>query len=148
MSERIRTVTALLVIGASIAITITVLAIDSSGATDRVHALAERLKCPVCTSESVADSPSQVSRDLYDLIEEQIADGWTDEEVVGFFIDTYGEQVLLDPKTGGAGAVLWIAPIAALAVGGAVIAGRRSRGDREVTDDERRRIAAALEERR
>ncbi len=146
MSERIRTITALLVIGASLCITVVVLTVGSSGATNRVHALAEQLKCPVCTSESVADSPSQVSRDLYDLIEEQVADGWTDDEVIGFFIATYGQQVLLDPKSSGAGVVLWIAPITALAVGGAVIAGRRSLNDREITDAEEQRIAAALKE--
>lgn len=147
MSERIRTVIALVVIGASLAITIVVLTIGSQGATDRVHALAERLKCPICTSESVADSPSQVSRDLYGLIEEQVADGWTDNEVIEFFIATYGDQVLLDPKARGTGAVLWVAPIAALAVGGAVIAGRRTHTSRRVSDVERERIATALEER-
>ncbi len=147
LSDRIRTITALLVIAASLAITVVVLATGSSDSPDRVHALAERLKCPICTSESVADSPSQVARDLYELIEEQVADGWTDDEIVEFFIDTYGEQVLLDPKAGGAGAVLWIAPIAALAIGGVVIAGRHARNDREITDAEKERIAAELEKR-
>lgn len=147
MSDRIRSLIALAVIGSSVAIVIAVLAFGTPDATDRTHALAVRLKCPVCTSESVADSPSQVSRDLYDLIAEQVADGWTDDEVIEFFVATYGEQVLLDPKTGGAGAVLWIAPVAALAVGGAVIAGRRATSPRRVSDEERRRVAEALEER-
>lgn len=146
MSERIRTLTALTVIAASLAVMIGLLAINSTERTDRVHALAERLQCPICTSESIADSPSQVARDLYQLIEEQVADGWTDDQVVEFFIATYGEQVLLDPKRGGTGAVLWIAPIAALAIGGAVIFGRRARDHRQVSDAERARIAAALEE--
>ncbi|MEE9205580.1 MAG: cytochrome c-type biogenesis protein CcmH, partial [Acidimicrobiia bacterium] len=72
MPERLRTLTALVVIGASLLISVVVLATASIGTGDRVHSLAERLKCPICTSESVADSPSQVARDLYDLIGEQV----------------------------------------------------------------------------
>ena len=147
MSERIRTVSALLVIAASVAIMVGVLATDSAGPSDRVHSLAERLKCPICTSESIADSPSQVSRDLYDLITEQVADGWTDDEVFNFFVATYGEEALLDPKTGGATAFLWLAPLAAVALGAVVIAKRLAGDSDEVTEEERNRIAAALEER-
>ena len=147
MSERIRTVAALVVIAASLALMVAVLATDSAGSSDRVHSLAERLKCPICTSESIADSPSQVSRDLYDLITEQVADGWTDDEVFEFFIATYGEEALLDPKTGGVGAFLWIAPIAAVALGAVVIAKRLGGEPSELSEEERDRIAAALEER-
>jgi cytochrome c-type biogenesis protein CcmH len=147
LSERLRTLIALMVIGVSVLISVVVLATDSTGTGDRVHSLAERLKCPICTSESVADSPSQVARDLYDLIGEQVAEGWTDNEIFEFFVATYGEEVLLDPKARGSGIVLWIAPLAALAIGGAVIAGRRAGKHREISDAERSRIAAALEER-
>jgi len=147
VSERIRTVVALVVIAASLALMVAVLATDSAGSSDRVHSLAERLKCPICTSESIADSPSQVSRDLYDLITDQVADGWTDDEVFAFFVATYGEETLLDPKTGGAGAFLWIAPFAAVALGAVVIAKRLAGEPNEVSEEERDRIAAALEER-
>ena len=147
MPERLRTLIALMVIGVSVLISVVVLATDSSGTGDRVHSLAERLKCPICTSESVADSPSQVARDLYDLIGEQVAEGWTDDEIFEFFVATYGEEVLLDPKARGTGILLWISPLAALAIGGAVIAGRRAGKHRKISDAERSRIAAALEER-
>ncbi|MCH7584811.1 MAG: cytochrome c-type biogenesis protein CcmH [Acidobacteria bacterium] len=146
MSERLRTLSALMVIGASLLISVAVLATDSTGVGDRVHSLAERLKCPICTSESVADSPSQVARDLYDLIGEQVADGWTNDDIFEFFVATYGEEVLLDPRADGIGVVLWMAPLAALALGGAVIAGRRAGKYREISDAERSRIATAMEE--
>ena len=41
---------------------------------NRVEQLATRLKCPVCESESIADSPAQVARDSYDLIAERVAE--------------------------------------------------------------------------
>ncbi len=146
MSERTRSVVALGVIAASLTMIITVLLAGGGGSPDRVHALAARLKCPVCTSESIADSPAQVSRDLYDLITERVDEGWTDDEVVAFFVATYGQEVLLDPPAGGGRAVLWIAPLVALAVGGLVIAGRRAAAPRRISDAERARIEAVLED--
>jgi len=146
MAERIRNITAVAVIVGAIVIIVAVLAADSGTDGDRAHELASTLKCPVCTSESVADSPSQVARDLYDLIEERIAEGWTDDEIVAFFVATYGEETLLDPPASGSTAVLWIAPLVAVAIGGIAIAGRRTRVERAPTAEERRRVAEALED--
>lgn len=145
MSDRLRTWVALAVIGASLATIVVVLAMDEPSQEDRVEALAGRLKCPVCASETIADSPSDLARDLKVLIAEQIASGWTDQEVIDFFVATYGEQVLLDPPTGGRTALLWIAPILVLVGGIAVIIGRmRRQPGRELTDAERRRVEAAV----
>lgn len=148
MSERIRTWTAVGVIALSLGVVVAALAGGASSAEDRVHALAVRLKCPVCESESIADSPAQVARDSYELIAEQVADGWTDQEILDFFVASYGESVLLDPPVRGSTAILWIAPILALAVGGAVVAGRRAAAGRQLTEDERARVRAELEARR
>ena len=148
MSERIRTWTALAVIALSLGVVVTVLAGTSPTPEDRVDALAIRLKCPVCESESIADSPAQVARDSYDLIAERVADGWTDDEILDFFVATYGQSVLLDPPASGATAVLWIAPVAALAIGGLIVAGRIGGTTRTVSDEERRRIQAELDARR
>jgi cytochrome c-type biogenesis protein CcmH len=144
--DRIRTIAALIVIVLSAGIVVGVLAADAGGDGNRVESLASRLKCPVCTSESVADSPAQVSRDLYDLIVEQVADGWTDDEIVDFFVATYGQEALLDPKPAGSTAVLWIAPLVALTLGAFVIAGRLAGDGREISDSERRKVTSALEE--
>jgi cytochrome c-type biogenesis protein CcmH len=145
VSERVRTWIALAIIGASLATVIGVLATDEASPRDRANALASRLKCPVCESETIADSPTDLARDLQDLIAEQVADGWTDQEVIDFFIATYGEHVLLDPPTGGRTALLWIAPLAALGVGALVIISRRgNRSTRTLTDEERRKVEAAL----
>ena len=148
MSERVRSWTALAVIALSLGVVVAVLASNAPTDANRVEDLAVRLKCPVCESESIADSPSQVARDSYDLIAERVAEGWTDAEIIDFFVATYGSSVLLDPPARGATVILWIAPIAALAIGGVVLAGRLAGGRRDVSDEERARIAAELESRR
>lgn len=148
MSERVRSWTALAVIVLSLGVVIAVLSSNAPTDTNRVEDLAIRLKCPVCESESIADSPSQVARDSYDLIAERVAEGWTDDEIVDFFVATYGDAVLLDPPARGATVILWIAPIAALAIGGLILARRLAGSRRDITDEERRRIASELDARR
>ncbi len=56
--------------------------------------------------------------------------------------------MLLDPPARGLTTILWIAPVAALAIGGVILAGRLGGSRREVTEEERRRIEAELEGRR
>ena len=121
MSEPLRRAVATVVTVAALAIVLWgIFAGDGKG--DRVEALGRSLKCPVCTSESIADSPSQTARELRALITEQVAAGWTDEEVVDYFVARYGEQVRLDPPAEGRDIVLLLLPALGLGVGVAAIA--------------------------
>lgn len=147
MSDRGRTWTALGIVSLSLVAIVISLTGDPGTPTDRVHALATRLKCPVCESESIADSPAQIARDSYDLIAEKVADGWTDQEVLDFFVDAYGDVILLDPETNGFGHLLWIAPVAALAIGVVVIAGRKVAKPPQITSEQRRRLERELQDR-
>ena len=97
---------------------------------DRVADLAARLRCPVCQAESVADSPSDTARAMESRIADLVADGRTDAEIVDFFVDRYGDWVLLDPPARGANLALWIAPaLAGVAGVGLIAATVRSRRD-------------------
>lgn len=147
MSDRARSWVAIAVIAVSLGVVLLVLAGGPSTPEDRAHAIAVRLKCPVCESESIADSPAQVARDSYGLIQERVDDGWTDAEIIDFFVSTYGQSVLLDPPAGGSTIFLWLAPLAVLAVGALIVAGRRAASPRAVSDDEKSRIQAELEAR-
>lgn len=146
MSERVRNVVAAGVIAACLAVIVAILATTAPSPADRIESLATRLKCPVCQSESIADSPAQLSRDLKGLIADRVAEGWSDDQIVEFFVTTYGEEVLLDPSTGGGTALLWILPALAATAGLAIIATRVRRTPRELSDEERRRVAEAIEE--
>ena len=119
--EVVRRVVATVVTVTALAIVVWgIVADDTDG--DRVEALGRSLKCPVCTSESIADSPSETARELRGLIAEQVAAGWTDDEVVDYFVARYGEQVLLDPPAEGRGIALLLLPALGLGVGVAAIA--------------------------
>ena len=103
------------------------------GAADpeaRAYNLAVSLKCPICAGESLAGSQTDLAKDLRARIDQEIAAGRTDEEIVDAFVAAYGEQILLDPPSTGWGVVLWAAPLAVLVVGLITIVGLR-RKDRD-----------------
>lgn len=94
---------------------------------DRVDAIASRLRCPVCQSVSVAESPSDQARDMREIIVQQVAEGRSDEEIVAFFVERYGEWIVLAPPLRGGTLALWLLPPAAVLIGVIMALGRRRR---------------------
>lgn len=120
MSERARNaVTAGLLIAMAVAL-VTLVATSHTDA-DRAEEIGNRIKCPVCQGESIADSPSQMARDMMALVEERVADGASDQEIVDELLFSYSGAVLLDPPASGSTLILWLAPAAALVIGAGVI---------------------------
>ncbi len=123
---------------------------------EQVHAIASRLRCVVCQNLSVADSPSDMARQMRDLIRERLVAGDTPAEVETYFVERYGEWVLLAPRAHGLNLLLWLAPFGAVAGGLAVVLALTRRWRRPpaapepgaapvVSPRDRERIAAELE---
>lgn len=91
---------------------------------DRARALGSLIRCPVCQGESIADSPSQTARDMMDLVQQRIDQGLSDEQILDELLASYSGALLLDPPLAGATVWVWLAPIAALAVGLVLVARR------------------------
>jgi len=120
MSERFRnTLTvSLIVVMAAVLVT---LVVTSPMREDRVQSIGDRIKCPVCQGESIANSPSQMARDMMALVEERVADGQSDEAIIDELLFSYSGAVLLDPPARGPTLILWIAPLGGLVIGVGVI---------------------------
>ena len=86
---------------------------------EQVRAIAAQLRCPVCQNLSVADSPSEMAKQMRQLIRERLAAGERPEEVVAYFTAKYGEWILLAPKPEGFNLLVWTLPFAGL-LGGLV----------------------------
>ena len=120
MSDRIRNRVFLVSI-ATMAVALAVLVATSPVATNRVDVLGSQIKCPVCQGESIANSPSQMARDMMALVEERVAQGATDAAILNELLSSYSGALLLDPPASGNTLALWLAPLAALVIGGLVI---------------------------
>lgn len=126
--------------------------LDAEG-EGRAAALEGRLKCPVCRTQSVRESPSFLAIEMRTRIREMIAEGRGDGEILDWFAARYGDDILLEPRKRGFGLAAWILPVAGLAVGAALLA-RRVRGRTaptppvELTPEERARVERELKLRR
>jgi len=89
---------------------------------DVVHDVAAQLRCVVCQNLSVADSPSEMASQMRAIIRERLAAGESPAEVQRYFVDRYGEWILLSPPRRGFNLLVWLTPLAAVLVGLAVAA--------------------------
>jgi cytochrome c-type biogenesis protein CcmH len=131
-------------------ITVVGLFTAGSGPRDRVAELEGQLRCPVCKSVSIADSPSETAVAMRRTVAEQVAAGRSDAEILDYFQARYGEWVLLDPPARGRGVWLLVLPAAVAVVGAALVLTRTGRAPppSEVSDADRERVSSALAEAR
>lgn len=83
----------------------------------RVFEIARQLRCPTCVSESVGDSNARISIQMRDQIQEQLQAGRSEEEILAFFQERYGDWILLEPPRRGIHLWVWWLPGIALAAG-------------------------------
>lgn len=129
MSERSRNaVYTVLILGLMAAVVSLVL--SSPTQDDRVERLGNSIKCPVCQGESIADSPSDMARDMMTLVAERVEQGLSDDDIVNELLASYSGAVLLDPPVHGPALVLWAAPVMAIFLGvGVILWWRRHPGE-------------------
>ena len=84
---------------------------------ERTYSVASQLQCPICHGESVADSPSPLAQEMRSLIREQLAEGHSQQYVIQYFHQRYGDAILESPPTSGFTLLIWLGPIVALLAG-------------------------------
>src|SRR5439155_7763264 len=87
-----------------------------------VHDVAAELRCVVCQNLSVADSPSEMASQMRAIVRERLEAGETPAQVREYFVERYGEWILLAPRRTGFNLLVWGFPLAAMGVGFTVVA--------------------------
>lgn len=77
----------------------------------KIRTVASMLRCPVCQGESVYDSHADVAVEMKRLIADKIKAGQSNEEILTYFKDRYGNFILMEPPTEGLHWVIWVFPI-------------------------------------
>ncbi len=98
---------------------------DETRIAARTKHLASILRCPVCQGMSVADSREGASLSMKARIREMIAAGYSDEQIIAYFVERYGEGIVLLPDQ--RHWLVWLGPVAIVGIGLMVVAGRMRR---------------------
>jgi cytochrome c-type biogenesis protein CcmH len=83
----------------------------------RARDISAGLRCLVCQNQSIDDSDADLARDLRLIVRERLVAGDSDEQVVQYVVDRYGEFVLLRPVLALHTVILWIAAPLILIIG-------------------------------
>lgn len=87
----------------------------------RFDALIEELRCPKCQNQNLADSNAPIARDLRERTYELVREGRSDEEIVNYLRDRYGDFITYRPPLNAVTLLLWAGPFLLLVVVGTVL---------------------------
>ena len=82
----------------------------------RFYLLISEIRCPKCTSGSIASSDAPVSRDLKNKVYELVLDGSTDKEIKTYVSERFGDFSDYRPALEGSNYLLWFGPFIFLAL--------------------------------
>lgn len=85
----------------------------------RAREISRELRCVTCQSQSIDESNAPLAKDLRLVVRERVIAGDSNDEVIAFVTERYGDYVRLKPALRGDTMLLWLTP--ALALGGALI---------------------------
>jgi cytochrome c-type biogenesis protein CcmH len=111
-------------------------AAESEEFSDRFRKLSDELRCPTCQGLSVKDSEAGFSSSIKDKISELMKNGNSDEEILAYFVERYGEWILRAPAKRGFNLVLWILPGAGILIGLFIVLFRSKRWVRQPKHEE------------
>ncbi|MBL4748077.1 MAG: cytochrome c-type biogenesis protein CcmH [Magnetovibrio sp.] len=76
----------------------------------RARVVGKGLRCVVCQNQSIDESNADLARDMRVLVRARITRGDTNEQVMAYMVDRYGDFVLMNPPLKASTVVLWFGP--------------------------------------
>lgn len=116
----------------------------------RYREFTHHLRCLVCQNQTIADSNAPLANDLREQVRAQILAGRSDDQITQYVTDRYGDFVLYKPPFKASTALLWLAPVLLLIVGGFTALGflRRTRTPRVAAKPDDAALRRLLDEKR
>lgn len=116
----------------------------------RLAKLSQELRCLQCQNQTLADSPAGIAADLRREIRTQIQAGKSDQEIIAFLTQRYGDFILYRPRVTPMTYLLWFGPFVLLIGGLAILfyyikQRRDAIPEQALTAEERRRAEEMLQ---
>ncbi|WP_024689602.1 cytochrome c-type biogenesis protein [Pseudomonas tremae] len=121
----------------------------------RYSELTRELRCPKCQNQDIADSNAPIAADLRKQIYRMLGEGQSNQQIIDFMVERYGDFVRYKPGLSARTWLLWFGP-AGLLLGGVVVIGfivvrrrkQRPAQGAALSEDEQQRLARLLDEHR
>ena len=117
----------------------------------RYDALIDELRCPQCLNTNLAGSDAMIAQDLRREVHRMLLEGMSDDEILSFMHERYGDFILYKPRVAMNTWLLWFGPLMFLLVAGLVfyrIVSRSQAGaameEAGLSEEEAARIEALL----
>ena len=122
---------------------------DDPVVEQRLAKLSKELRCLQCRNQTLAESPSDLAADLRREIRIQIRAGKSDQEIIAFLSQRYGDFILYKPRVTATTYLLWFGPFVLLLGGLALLfyyikQRRDSITDQPLSADDHRRAEELL----
>lgn len=79
------------------------------------HAINQMIMCPVCPAETIDQAQVPLARQMRQIVREMLAEGASREEILEFFAQRYGPDILAAPPKSGFNLIAWVFPVAGVA---------------------------------
>ena len=84
---------------------------------DDVNRVAKQLYCPVCPNTPLDVCETKACQDWRAQIKDELAAGWSEQQVIDYFVAQYGERVLAEPRRSGFTSFVWLLPLLSVIIG-------------------------------
>jgi cytochrome c-type biogenesis protein CcmH len=114
----------------------------------RYQTLTEELRCLVCQNQNIADSHAELAQDLRRKVYEKLSAGESNDQIIDYMTERYGDFVLYRPPFNAKTLILWIAPILTILLGGIgfwSLIKRRQDSEPELSASEREKLNILLQ---
>jgi cytochrome c-type biogenesis protein CcmH len=114
----------------------------------RYQTLTEELRCLVCQNQNIADSHAELAQDLRRKVYEKLSAGESNDQIIDYMTERYGDFVLYRPPFNAKTLILWIAPILTILLGGIgfwSLIKRRQDSEPELSANEREKLNTLLQ---
>jgi len=83
--------------------------------------VAKQLYCPVCPNTPLDVCETKACEDWRAQIRDELSQGWTDQQIIDYFVTQYGQRVLAEPQRKGFTSLIWFLPLIVVLVGLSIV---------------------------
>ena len=91
---------------------------QNSNSAALVRDIENNLIAPCCWNQPISEHPSEISDLMRAEVRAMVAEGKSRGEILDYYVAKYGERILAAPRARGVNVLAYIAPFAALILGG------------------------------